>query len=107
MKFFYLDISRNSSQVSQVHIHECSHIPPMLYRSYLGPFNNAKEALRKARERKKNVAVCPQCCENVMNSVAYFTSATLEEYEGERNSGKSVNTSRRRGLLDSTLEKVG
>ena len=83
MKFFYLDISRNSQEVSKVHLDGCPHIPPMVNRSYLGPFNNAKEALRKAKERKRNVAACPHCSEKELKSVAHFTSVGFEEYRWE------------------------
>lgn len=84
MKFFYLDISRNSLEVSKVHMDGCPHIPPMINRSYLGPFNNAKEALRKARERRRNVAACPYCSEKELKSVAYFTSAGFDENNHEK-----------------------
>lgn len=85
MKFFYLDISRSSSEVSKVHMGDCPHIPPMINRSYLGPFNNAKEALRKARERKRNVAACPHCSEKELNSVAHFTSDGFDEHRRAKN----------------------
>ena len=72
MNFFYIGINGNPSEVSKVHADDCPEIPPMFYRSYLGPFNNAREALRKARERKKNVAPCIECCHHRLNSVAVF-----------------------------------
>ena len=73
MKFFYLGITKNPLEISEVHLKDCPHLPPMLHRTYLGPFNNAKEALRSARERKKNVTTCVKCCGNKMHSVAVFT----------------------------------
>jgi len=80
MNFFYIGISRNSSEVTKIHADDCPSIPPMLYRSYLGPFNNAREAMRKARERKKNVVPCVECCRDKLNSVAVFPSLELDEY---------------------------
>lgn len=79
MKFFYLGLSNLASEVNEVHLEDCPQIPPMLNRSYLGPFNNAKEALRKAKEIIKNVSACPQCCQKEMSSVAFFTPVGIEE----------------------------
>lgn len=89
MKFFYLDISRNSQELSRVHLDNCPYIPPMINRSYLGPFNNAKEALRKAKERKRNVATCPHCSEKEFKSVAYFTTGVFEEHKWENKISES------------------
>lgn len=72
MKFFYLGISQDPLEVGEVHKNNCSQLPPMLNRTYLGPFNNAKEALRNAKEKKKNVTACSKCCEEEMVSVAVF-----------------------------------
>ena len=72
MKFFYLDISRKTSEMSAVHMSDCPNLPPMLDRSYLGPFNNALEALRNAKARKKNVTVCEECCRKEIKTVTYF-----------------------------------
>jgi len=73
MKFFYLDITRN--EMSAVHVSDCPKLPPMLNRSYLGPFNNALEALRNAKTRKKNVIACEECCKKETKTVAYFVPA--------------------------------
>lgn len=75
MKFFYLDITRKTSEMSAVHVSDCPNLPPMLNRSYLGPFNNALEALRNAKARKKNVTVCEECCKKETKTVTYFVPA--------------------------------
>lgn len=77
MKFFYLEISRNPLVVNKVHEHTCPILPPMTLRTYLGPFNNAGEALRRALENKENAVACPDCCQGKMSSVAFFTHAGL------------------------------
>jgi len=79
MKFFYLSITKNPFDVSEVHEQECPSIPSMTDRTYLGPFNNGKEALRKAAERKKNVMACPECCGSKSLSVSFFSDASLKE----------------------------
>jgi len=80
MKFFYLDITRNPSEVSEVHEKDCPKIPSMVNRTYLGPFNNAREALRTALERKTNVIACPQCCQAKMSSIAVFSLAGIDDH---------------------------
>ena len=70
-------------EVSKVHLDNCPYIPPMINRSYLGPFNNAKEALRKAKERRRNVVPCPHCSEKELKSVAYFTSVGFDQHKRE------------------------
>jgi len=79
MKFFYLGITKNPSEISEVHEKDCPNIPPMVSRTYLGPFNNAGEALRTALERKKNVVTCSECCQTKMNSIAFFSLAGINE----------------------------
>lgn len=78
MKFFYLEITRDPSDVSEVHEQNCPSIPSV-EKTYLGPFNNAKEALRKALEKKENVALCPKCCSSEDTSVAFFSHASLAD----------------------------
>lgn len=79
MKFFYLSITKNPIDVSEVHEQNCPLIPSMAERTYLGPFNNGKEALRRAAERKKHVAACPECCGSTSAPVAFFSTLSLAE----------------------------
>lgn len=62
MKFFYLSSKPNTGGKFEVHDRECEHLPNALDRDYLGPFNNGKEAMRKAESLKTEVCVCPTCC---------------------------------------------
>ena len=80
MKFFYLNITKNPFDVSEVHEQNCPSIPSMTERTYLGPFNNGQEALRKAAERKKNVVACTECCGSKMAPVSFFSNFSLEEH---------------------------
>ena len=80
MKFFYLDITRDPSEASEIHERDCPNIPPMANRTYLGPFNNAMEALRTALQRKKNVVTCSKCCRTKLKSIASFSMAGMEEH---------------------------
>ncbi|MEX2595140.1 MAG: hypothetical protein WD426_20415 [Anditalea sp.] len=79
MKFFYLGISKNPLEVSEVHRNNCPQLPSMLNRTYLGSFNNAKEALRNAKGKKENVTICSECCQKEMSSVAFFNPVGVEE----------------------------
>lgn len=46
----------------EVHEKECEAIPDAIDRDYLGPFNNGREALRKATLINPNSVCCEQCC---------------------------------------------
>jgi hypothetical protein len=62
MKFFYLSTKCNSAGKFEIHERNCKHIPPILDREYLGPFNNGKEALRRACNLNPNALLCTDCC---------------------------------------------
>jgi hypothetical protein len=62
MKFFYLSSKPEPSGEYLVHQKDCLHIPEILERDYLGPFNSGAEALRKARSIQAKAACCPLCC---------------------------------------------
>ncbi|MDI1322775.1 MAG: hypothetical protein PSV36_08495 [Algoriphagus sp.] len=62
MKFFYLNSKPNSEGKFEIHDRECDSLPSALDRDYLGPFNNGKEAMRKAEDSKSEVCLCPTCC---------------------------------------------
>ena len=62
MKFFYLSSRSNAAGYCEVHEKECALIPDALERDYLGPFNNGREALRKAVSIKPNAVCCEACC---------------------------------------------
>ncbi|SFT38777.1 hypothetical protein SAMN04489724_0535 [Algoriphagus locisalis] len=64
MKFFYLSSNPNENGLHEVHDRECEHIPSSYDRDYLGPYNTGKEAMRKALDYKKEVALCEVCCKS-------------------------------------------
>lgn len=62
MKFFYLSSNPNPTGKFEVHEKDCLRIPEAIDRDYLGPFNNGKEALRKAMQIKEASVCCEVCC---------------------------------------------
>ncbi|MCH7409403.1 hypothetical protein MM239_08360 [Belliella sp. DSM 111904] len=63
MKFFYLSTISDENGNFQIHEKECPNLPDALDRDYLGPFNNGKEALRRALSLNENASLCDTCCE--------------------------------------------
>ncbi|MCH7400477.1 hypothetical protein ACFOUP_10620 [Belliella kenyensis] len=63
MKFFYLSSISDENGNFQIHEKECPFLPDALDRDYLGPFNNGKEALRRALSINKKATICEHCCE--------------------------------------------
>lgn len=62
MKFFYLSSKPNTAGKFEIHDRECELLPIACDRDYLGPYNNTKEAMRKAETLKSGICVCPICC---------------------------------------------
>ncbi|MBD8487639.1 hypothetical protein IFO69_02650 [Echinicola sp. CAU 1574] len=69
MIFFYLSNCFDKNGVHEVHKLGCAEIHGMDDASYLGPFNNGAEALRKARLNYENVSLCVHCCPKKVNDV--------------------------------------
>ncbi|WP_026968224.1 hypothetical protein [Algoriphagus terrigena] len=63
MKFFYLSSTANQDGQFEIHEKECESIPDAIDRDYLGPFNNGREALRKALLMKSAAVCCTTCCQ--------------------------------------------
>ncbi|MBN3518476.1 hypothetical protein JYB62_00555 [Algoriphagus lutimaris] len=61
MKFFYLASSPNSEGEFEIHDRECEFIPDLHEREYLGPYNNGKEAMRKALDLNPKATICEKC----------------------------------------------
>lgn len=72
MKFFYLSSKPNKNGHFEIHEKECQSIPDSIDRDYLGPFNNGREALRKALIMKPTAVCCENCCKSTFQAV--FTS---------------------------------
>lgn len=62
MKFFYLSSKPNRLGQFEIHEKDCLDIPDAIDRDYLGPFNNGREALRKASLSVKDSICCEKCC---------------------------------------------
>ncbi|MFD2036191.1 hypothetical protein ACFSKL_15415 [Belliella marina] len=77
MKFFYLSSIDSPDGAYYVHERDCPVIPDPIDRDYLGPFNNADEALRKALKINPNSKKCEHCC------VRNTTSMMLQNTEVE------------------------
>ncbi len=77
MKFFYLSFKANGKGGFEIHEKECELIPEPLDRDYLGPFNNGREALRKALLMKSAAVCCESCCKSTFEAV--FNSAKTDK----------------------------
>ncbi|MDF2158556.1 hypothetical protein [Algoriphagus sp. CAU 1675] len=69
MKFFYLSSRPNKDGLFEIHDRECELIPDALNRDYLGPFNNGKEAMRKAKSMNDSACLCRSCCNVAFQAV--------------------------------------
>ncbi|WP_198669824.1 hypothetical protein [Cognataquiflexum aquatile] len=61
MKFYYLSTEPNVEGEFEIHHRECSKIPSLHKRFYLGPFNNGQEALNQARVSESKSTICSTC----------------------------------------------
>ncbi|MCH6234371.1 hypothetical protein [Cognataquiflexum rubidum] len=64
MKFYYLSTDPNNEGDYEIHHRECSKIPSIQKRLYLGPFNNGHEAMNLARVSHSKLVIC-EACQNV------------------------------------------
>ncbi len=71
MKFFYLESNPNKEGKYEIHERECDLIPDILDREYLGPFNNGKEAMRKALNMNPKACTCEKCCNSSFQGVFF------------------------------------
>ncbi len=62
MKFYYLSIDSNEVGFFEIHLKTCSNLPDKDKRTYLGPFNNGKEALNRTIHSNPNAILCKLCC---------------------------------------------
>ncbi|RIW15144.1 hypothetical protein D0X99_11915 [Algoriphagus lacus] len=69
MKFFYLSSQPNAQGHFEIHEKDCPHIPDSINRDYLGPFNNGREAMRKALLLKETSSLCDNCCNSNFQAV--------------------------------------
>jgi hypothetical protein len=80
MKFFYLSSQPNIDGLFEVHEKDCEIIPESIDRDYLGPFNNGKEALRRAVQINMDATLCPKCCAGISHAII-FTQKSKETTE--------------------------
>jgi len=64
MKFYYLSTEPNIEGDFEIHHRECSKIPSFHNRLYLGPFNNALEAMNHSKISFPRSVIC-EACQNV------------------------------------------
>lgn len=62
MDFFYLSHLQQANAKPELHRRECSNLPPIKQRQYLGPFPDVGSALEKARLINSSSIICPVCC---------------------------------------------
>lgn len=62
MKFYYLSIESNAAGFFEIHLKSCANLPDQDKRTYLGPFNNGKEALNRTIHSNPNAILCEFCC---------------------------------------------
>lgn len=61
MKFYYLSTKPNNAGDFEIHHRECPKIPSFHDRIYIGPFNNANEALEKTKITHPKSVVPKEC----------------------------------------------
>ncbi|MEI8388819.1 MAG: hypothetical protein WCG23_02930 [bacterium] len=61
-KSYYVNQNAQSTGEHEVHCEECSYLPDVLNRQYLGAFDNCRDAVKKAKEYYSNVDGCYYCC---------------------------------------------
>lgn len=71
MKFFYLSSKPNQVGQFEVHEKECQSIPNAVDRDYLGPFNNGREALRRALQIQQSAVCCQECCKSNFEALVF------------------------------------
>ncbi|MFD2202889.1 hypothetical protein [Shivajiella indica] len=79
MKFFYLSTNNNDQGFFEIHHRECPSLPSIHHRDYIGPFNNPKEALKKAINFNPNAALCPICSQKPVKIGGSSNSRIVEK----------------------------
>lgn len=67
MKFFYLSTQASDKGIYELHHRDCVRLPPVSHREYIGPYDNGKEALKKAINFNPNASLCPMCNKSLIN----------------------------------------
>jgi uncharacterized protein with PIN domain len=79
MKFFYLSTFNNNQGLFEIHHRECPNLPSFHHRDYIGPFINAKEALKKAINFNPNASLCPICSQKLVKKESSSSNRTIEK----------------------------
>lgn len=61
-KSYYVNTQAQSGGEHEVHTGDCSYLPNVENRKYLGYFDNCKDALAEAKKTYSNVDGCYYCC---------------------------------------------
>lgn len=62
MIHFYINKNTQPTGEREIHKSECSYMPSIINREYLGYFNTFAEAKLEARKKYNNVDGCAHCC---------------------------------------------
>ncbi|PSL07978.1 hypothetical protein [Cecembia rubra] len=79
MKFFYISTESNQNGIYEIHDRSCFSLPPVEKRDYVGHFQHAKEALKKAIHFNPNASLCPHCCQKGAKNIFKSSNQTLEK----------------------------
>lgn len=65
---YYVNNNAQANDDHEVHRSDCQWLPDAENRTYLGEFNNAVDAVKKAREFYNKVDGCYYCCKEAHRS---------------------------------------
>lgn len=68
MKHYYVNKVAQSNGDNEVHTQDCTYLPNIINREYVGYFSNCKHAIRKAKENFPNADGCFHCSYSCHNS---------------------------------------
>ena len=62
MKKYYVNNKAQANGDHEVHNSSCTFLPELSNRTYLGEYDNCKEAVREAKKKHNQVNGCYYCC---------------------------------------------
>lgn len=62
MAIYYVNQNAQTGGEHEVHKSDCSYLPKEENRTYLGTFDNCKDAVKEAKKYYSNVDGCYYCC---------------------------------------------
>lgn len=74
--FYYVSDTKNSQGECVVHTMDCTHLPPLSYRTAIGLELSGSAALRTAKhmltKQKQRLVTCPVCCAKDMRQMLHL-----------------------------------